>query len=251
MFEQTFVVGTARTRRAWTVPVSFTGQVGVVGLLVLAPFVFIERLPQARLMPLPLTAPPAYVPAPPPGHVINVVGPLVKPSPRGLVAPAAIPQHVKMVVDPVGPPADPRPPCVGCVPSGIPGAAQGLIARWVVPPPPPVVRRLDPVVRPPVQPRIEPIAISRGVQEAKLITRVLPVYPRAAIAMRTTGVVHLAAIISADGHVRELRVLSGHPLLIPAAVEAVRQWVYQPTTLNGAPVEVSTDITVTFRLTGY
>jgi protein TonB len=250
MFEQTFVVGTARTRRAWTVPVSFAGQVGVVGLLVLVPFVFIERLPQARLMPLPLTAPPAYVPAPVPhGNVARVVGTWIEPANRPFVAPTSIPKHVRMVVDPVGPPVDPRPPCVaGCVVGGIPGVLPTLsMQRWI-PPEPPVVRR-DQVVNPTVQPRIERVTISRGVQEAKLITRVLPVYPLRAIATRTAGVVHLAAIISADGHIRELRVLSGHPWLVPAAIEAVRQWVYQPTTLNGAPVEVSTDITVTFRLT--
>jgi protein TonB len=60
--------------------------------------------------------------------------------------------------------------------------------------------------------------------------------------------VHLTAIIGADGRIRELQVLSGHPLLVPAAVDAVRQWVYQPTMLSGAPVEVMTDITVTFSL---
>ena len=249
MFEQTFVVGTARTRRAWAVPVSFAGQVGVVGLLVLMPFVFIERLPQARLMPLPLTAPPAYVPPAPRGNVVQVVDARIEPGTRTFVAPAAIPPHVAMVVDPVGPPADVRPACVGvCVVGGIPDGLPALITQRGIPPEPPVVRH-DQVVKPPVQPRIERITIGGVVQEARLITRVLPVYPSPAIAARIAGAVHLAAVISADGRVRELRVLSGHPWLVPAAIEAVRQWVYQPTTLNGAPVEVSTDITVTFRLT--
>ena len=93
-----------------------------------------------------------------------------------------------------------------------------------------------------------PVPISSGVQEAKLIRRVTPVYPPQAIRMRVSGSVHLAAIIGADGRIRELQVLGGHPFLVQAAVNAVREWVYMPTMLNGAPVEVMTDITVTFYL---
>jgi protein TonB len=92
------------------------------------------------------------------------------------------------------------------------------------------------------------VRVNSGVQEAKLIRRVMPVYPKLAIPLRVTGAVHLAAIIGADGRIRELQVLSGHPLLVRAAVDAVREWVYQPTMLSGSPVEVLTDITVTFSL---
>lgn len=58
----------------------------------------------------------------------------------------------------------------------------------------------------------------------------------------------LVAVVGSDGRIRELRVKSGNPLLAPAAVAAVRQWIYQPTTLNGEPVEIVAPITVTFRL---
>jgi protein TonB len=249
MFEQSIVVGRARTRRAWTVPVSFAGQVGVVGLMVLMPFVFIERLPQGRLMPLPLTAPPGYVAEPVHPTVVQLVGvPVERGTRRPFTAPTLIPDRVAMVVDPVGPPADPvAAPCVGCV-VGSPGPALPVVTpRWI-PPDPPVVRH-DPPVKPPVEQPPARVPVLSTVQEAKLITRVMPIYPRPAIATRTTGAVHLAAVIGADGRIRELRVLSGHPWLVQAAVEAVRQWVYKPTTLAGEPVEVSTDITVTFRLT--
>jgi protein TonB len=65
---------------------------------------------------------------------------------------------------------------------------------------------------------------------------------------RISGTVRLAAQIAANGHIRDLRAISGHPMLIPAAIEAVREWVYSPTLLNGQPVEVLTDIQVNFVL---
>ena len=75
-----------------------------------------------------------------------------------------------------------------------------------------------------------------------------PNYPQLAIQARISGTVRLAALISADGHIQNLRVVGGHPMLIPAAIETVRQWVYRPTLLNGLPVEVLTDIEVNFVL---
>jgi len=83
---------------------------------------------------------------------------------------------------------------------------------------------------------------------AKLIHQVTPVYPPLARQARIEGTVQLQAFIGRDGRIRDLRVTSGHPLLIPAAVEAVRQWVYRPTTLNGSPVEVLTTVDVNFTL---
>jgi TonB family protein len=80
----------------------------------------------------------------------------------------------------------------------------------------------------------------------KLVQQTRPVYPAEAKAARISGVVTLSAIIAADGTVKKVEVIGGHPLLAPAAVEAVRQWVYQPTLLNGNPVEVTTQISVNF-----
>ena len=92
------------------------------------------------------------------------------------------------------------------------------------------------------------IRVGGNVQVANLVTKVNPVYPPLAKQARISGVVHLAAVISKDGTIQDLKVISGHPLLIPAALEAVKQWVYQPTLLNGEPVEVSTQIDVNFTL---
>jgi TonB family protein len=92
------------------------------------------------------------------------------------------------------------------------------------------------------------ITIGGNVQQAKLIAQPHPVYPALAKQARIEGVVHLQALIAADGSVKDLGVISGHPLLIPSALEAVRQWVYQTTLLNGEPVEVMTQIDVNYTL---
>lgn len=85
-------------------------------------------------------------------------------------------------------------------------------------------------------------------QFAKLIRHPAPVYPPEAKAARITGTVRLHAVIGKDGRIQDLTLASGHPLLAPAAMDAVRQWVYQPTLLDGRPVEIATEIDVTFTL---
>ncbi len=97
------------------------------------------------------------------------------------------------------------------------------------------------------QPEV-PISVSGGVQAAKLIKQVIPSYPALAIRMRASGVVHLLGIIGKDGRIQNLRVLSGHPLLTQAALDAVREWVYSPTVLSGKAVEVEAPIDVIFTL---
>jgi TonB family protein len=92
------------------------------------------------------------------------------------------------------------------------------------------------------------ITIGGNVQQSKLISQPRAVYPPLAKQARISGVVHLQAVIGKDGHVTDLGVISGHPLLITSAMEAVRQWVYQPTLLNGEPVEVMTQIDVNYTL---
>jgi len=93
-----------------------------------------------------------------------------------------------------------------------------------------------------------PLQVSSGIMDAMLINRVEPRYPAIAQVARVSGAVVLSAVIAADGSVQSLRVVSGNPLLISAAYDAVRQWRYRPTLLNGQPVEVQTLITVNFVL---
>lgn len=93
-----------------------------------------------------------------------------------------------------------------------------------------------------------PVKVSEGVQQAQLISRIEPRYPPLALQIKKEGTVLFHAIISRDGHITALEVVSGPPLLVAAALDAVRQWRYRPTLLSGEPVEVETTITVTFRL---
>ena len=85
---------------------------------------------------------------------------------------------------------------------------------------------------------------------ASIITQTKPLYPPLARQARIQGNVVLHAIIDKDGKVAQLEVVSGHPLLVQAALDAVKQWRYRPTQLNGEPVEVDTTITVTFTMGG-
>jgi protein TonB len=116
----------------------------------------------------------------------------------------------------------------------------------VAPPPAPL---------PPPQTGFGPIGVSPqririggNVQKAKLVQHAEPVYPPLALQARISGVVRINVVIGKDGTVENLTLASGHPLLVPAAMEAVKQWVYQPTLLNGQPVEVVTQVEVNFDL---
>jgi len=101
-------------------------------------------------------------------------------------------------------------------------------------------------------PRVAPqrVKISQGVISGNLINKVTPVYPPIAKQAHITGDVILQAVISKQGTIEGLKVISGHPMLINNAVEAVRQWRYKPYILNGEPVEVDTTITVKFSMGG-
>jgi protein TonB len=130
----------------------------------------------------------------------------------------------------------------GGTPGGVLGGIIGSVPTAAPPPPPPPPVKVEKPVTP------KRITIGGNVQQAKLVRQPKPVYPPLAKQARISGVVHLAAVISKDGTIQDLKVISGHPLLIPSALEAVKQWVYQPTQLNGEPVEVSTQIDVNFTL---
>jgi periplasmic protein TonB len=93
-----------------------------------------------------------------------------------------------------------------------------------------------------------PIRVSIGVQMAKLVRKVIPEYPPLAKTARVSGVVHLLGVIAKDGTIQNLQVIGGNPLLTRAALDAVRQWIYEPTLLNGQPVEVIAPIDVNFTL---
>lgn len=126
---------------------------------------------------------------------------------------------------------------LGNEPFGIPfGMGTGLGPR--VPPPPQPVKKPTP----------HSVKRSEGLEQALLVHRIVPDYPPLARQVGLQGTVRLHAIIGTDGVVREVEVESGHPLLVKAALDAVSQWRYKPTLLNGQAVEVETTITVIFEL---
>ncbi len=106
-----------------------------------------------------------------------------------------------------------------------------------------------PVIPKPPVPIAQTVRLSH-MSEGDLVHKVVPAYPPLARTARIQGVVILQAMISKSGAIENLRLLSGHPMLAPAAIEAVRQWRYRPYILNGEPVEVETQITVNFSLAG-
>jgi protein TonB len=165
-----------------------------------------------------------------------------------LMAPKSIPKDIAMIKEEEMPPPSAGGGVVGGVggvPGGMPGGVVGSIISsipQVAAPPPPVVKAAAPVAP-------QRIRVGGNVQEARLSKRVVPVYPPLARSARVSGVVRFSAVIGVDGRIQNLTLLpGGHPLLVKAAQDAVTQWVYQPTLLNGEPVEVMTQIDVTFTL---
>jgi protein TonB len=94
----------------------------------------------------------------------------------------------------------------------------------------------------------KPLRLGGEVLAAKLVKKVIPVYPSLARQVRISGKVELLGVIARDGTIQHLQVVSGHPLLVQAALEAVRQWIYSPTLLNGQAMEVIAPISVNFTL---
>jgi protein TonB len=130
---------------------------------------------------------------------------------------------------------------VGGVPGGVPGGQMGGVIGGIISSTPVAVPKVATPQR---------IRVSAGVTEGLLIHKVQPTYPPLARSARIQGTVVLQAVIGKDGTIQNLRAVSGHPMLTPAAIDAVRQWRYKPYFLNGEPVEVDTQITVNFTLAG-
>ena len=133
-------------------------------------------------------------------------------------------------------------------PGGVLGGIQGGVIGGTVGSGPMGGIVVSPPAVPPAADGTKRITIGGNVQQAKLVSQPKPAYPPLAKQARVSGVVHLQAIIGKDGNVIDLKVISGPPLLIPSALEAVQQWVYQKTLLNGEPVEISTQIDVNYTL---
>ncbi len=226
-----------KTNKGWSVILSGLVQTVILGVLVLIPLIYTEALPKAMLSTLLIAPPPPPPPPPPPAVVKTVIKPVARLIQSGkLMQPRAIPKEVAVFKEAELPPdVINNTGVAGGVFGGIPG--QGIIGGAALPPPPKAAA---------------PSRIKQGgnVTAASILTQTRPVYPALARQARIQGSVVLHAIIDKDGKVAQLEVVSGHPLLVQAALDAVKQWRYKPTLLNGDPVEVDTTITVTFTMGG-
>jgi protein TonB len=228
-----------KTNKPWTVVLSMLFQVGFLAVLILIPLIYTEALPKTMMATLLVAPPPPPPPPPPPIAQVVHVKPQVHLMDAGkLVTPKVIPKEIKIIKEDA--PDMSSMGAVGGVAGGVAGGQMGGVIGGVIggvggAPPPPK----------PAQSRIKQ---GGNVQAAKLVNKVQPNYPPLARQTRISGTVRLHAIIAKNGTVEQLEVMSGHPLLVQAALDAVRQWRYQPTQLNGEPVEVDTTIDVIFSL---
>ena len=153
-----------------------------------------------------------------------------------------------MIEDESGPDLAAGPGVPGGVPNGLPNGIPGGIVTDILARAAPILKPPEPVVNTVPKPAVAKPSRISAIEMARPIHRVEPVYPALARQMRIAGVVELQGVIGTDGRIHELRVLSGHPMLVKAAVDAVNQWIYAPTILNGQAVEVAAPITVNFKL---
>ncbi len=239
--------GPQRKRKAFATTTSLILNCLAILLMLAVPLMFTEELPKAQLLTF-LVAPPPPPPPPPPAaaQVQRVVKQIQTEllSTGGLRTPTKIPQKIQMIKEEEAPPPMPaNGGVVGGVPGGIPGGQLGGVIGGIVA----ATSNLSAVPKfVPVTP--QRIRISGGVTRGLLIHRLEPTYPPLARAARVQGDVVLSAIIDSSGQIKNLQLVSGHPMLVPAALDAVKQWRYKPYLLNGQPVEVETTITVIFTL---
>lgn len=248
MFDLSFVGTGAESRRPWTFTVSLLSQGLLLAVAGIASVVASPELPfqQWTAVLLEPPQPPRAAPPPPP-QAVPVIRPEVFQS--ELVQPIKIPDEVALIVE------ESKQPAVAYTGPGVEGGfgdpvgGGGSVIDAIVgdvptvaPPPPP------PPAPAPVAEAPKSIQVGGVVQAAKLIRKVSPTYPPLARQARVQGVVKLSAVIAEDGSIDQLETLSGHPLLIQAAIQAVRQWRYRPTLLNNKRVRVVTQVDVHFTM---
>jgi len=246
MFEDSLIEsgGRLKTKRGATTAISFILQLLLIGVLVPIPLVFTEALPKQQLMTFLVAPPPPPPPPPPPAAApVKIVKTIQSDLVNGqLRTPTKIPQKVQMIKEDEAPPPEMSTGgVVGGVPGGIPGGQMGGVIGGIISSTPVAVPKVATPQR---------VRVSLGVSQGLLVKRVQPNYPPLARQARIQGTVLLQAEISKDGTIENLRLISGHPMLAPAAIEAVKQWRYRPYMLNGEPVAVETQVQVNFTLSG-
>lgn len=247
MFETAILSQGPQTKRVWTTCLGFTGQAVLVGGMLVGPLIWPQALPnflRATSISAPIMRSPAPLPEGP--RFVPTTPILVARPDHALYIPRKVPTSVAAINDlESGAPvtsytsSGPVGPATGGI--GLPDGVVGALPTDRPRPPEPVV------VKAPAIPTKPPL-VTR-MQMAEPIQRINPIYPELAKRARISGKVELMGVLGTDGRIHELKVISGHPFLTKAALDAVMQWVYRPTILNGQAVEVSAPITVNFILT--
>lgn len=255
MFETATFSYDPSSKRVWTTAMGFTGQAVLIGCLMLAPLVSPQTLGRAFLVTglVAPGAPPA--PAPPVTRVEPVShSAAAAPVPNPILTepvPARVPPVAVVIID--------EPPVARGSGPGVIGGEGGQRGRdpgYLLTTLIDAGGRSAPVVHPEVANR-EPVTVApapvkppriTSIRMATPIHKVEPIYPQLAKVAGVSGVVELLGVLGTDGRIHELKVLRGHPLLVGAALDAVRQWIFEPTLLNGQAVEVAAPITVNFIL---
>ncbi|HUM06649.1 MAG TPA: TonB family protein [Terriglobales bacterium] len=243
MFEDSLIESGNRlkTKRLSTSILSFLLQFLLLGVLILIPLIYTDALPKTQLMTFLVAPPPPPPPPPPPQPTqVRVVKQIQSDLLNGqLRTPTKIPEKVQMIKEEEAPPAMGA-GVMGGVPGGVPGGSMGGVIGGIVNQTAAIPRVATP----------QRVRVSLGVSQGLLIRRVQPNYPPLARQARIQGQVVLQAEISKEGTIQNLQLISGHPMLAPAAIEAVKQWRYKPYLLNGEPVAVETQVVVNFTLSG-
>ena len=240
VFEQS-VLTDRSGKRTLSLLASISGELVVVSALIIIPLTYNEHLPDFHWKSTAVGAPLKRIaPKPVPAGALRRASNGLS-FPRTFVEPSPAPRAGVSSLNPE--PGTWEPPAIAAVTDSVsPAPSRAIdISSNVAPIAPPTVTKPQPL--PPA-----PIRVSAGIQMAKLLKKVVPDYPPLARSARVSGVVHLVGIIARDGTIRDLQLISGHPLLARAAMQAVEQWVYQPTLLSGQPVEVIAPIDVYFTL---
>lgn len=216
----------------------------VLMALILPPLFFTDTLNLKQFTQTLLVAPPPPPPPPAPQAIVKAaVSKRVFTNAGKLMAPTAIPQKIAMLKEePIDP--DMGAGAAGGVPGGVPGGQLGGVIGGIISD----ASRKASVAPPPSAQNRAPVRVGGHVRAPRLITKVAPAYPPLARQTRVQGDVTVDAVIDTAGNVVDMQIISGHPLLLSAALEAVRQWKYEPTYLNDQPITVQLIVTVTFRL---
>lgn len=234
----------AKSRRGWATLISFLLETSAIGVLILVPLLYTDALPAVAHwvdngISVPTGGPPLEKA---PAGSTTIRKPHTEIDETGAIrVPTVIPDHPYVPKEP----ETPEPPGAG---NGlyIPGLPLGD-GRGNNPVLDNVIRGIAAAKPPEPPPTNKPVIVSH-LDEGMITRRVQPIYPPLAIPARIQGAVVLRAIIGRDGTVQRIETVSGHPMLVGAAIAAVRQWRYRPYYLGGHPVEVDTQITVNFIL---